>query len=253
MRIAVAGGTGLTGRHTVESVRRLGHDAVVIARSTGADVMTGEGLDDALQGVDAVIDVTNLHAGDADAMRSLYTTSTRNLLGAEVRTGVRHHVLLSIVSVDRIASSAHYAGKRAQEQVLAGGEIPFTIQRATQYHEFADMMLEWSRRGDSATIPPLLLQPVAVADVADVLAEIAMGQPQGMAPDLAGPELEDLVDMVRRIVTARGEAVRLTPSWRGGIFGPDAAGEHFLPGPEARLAPTTFAQWLLGHSNPPAS
>ncbi|HSL52532.1 MAG TPA: NAD-dependent epimerase/dehydratase family protein, partial [Candidatus Deferrimicrobiaceae bacterium] len=115
MRIAVIGGTGLAGRHTVDALRRAGHDPVVIARSRGVDVSTGQGLDEALAGVAAVIDVSNAPAPDAEATRKLFTTATRNILAAEQRAKVRHHVLLSIVGVDRIPGNAHYAGKRAQD------------------------------------------------------------------------------------------------------------------------------------------
>jgi uncharacterized protein YbjT (DUF2867 family) len=246
MRIAVIGGTGIAGRHTVDAARRAGHEAVVVARSRGIDVSTGEGLDDALAGVDTVIDVSAMQGPDAEATRQLFAGATRNLLAAEQRAGVRHHVLLSIVGVDRIEGNAHYAGKRAQEEMLFSGPVPVTIQRATQFHEFAGTVVGWTRRGDVAAIPPLLVQPVAAADVADVLVEIAAGDPQGRATDLAGPEPQDLVDMARRTLSARGESIRLLPSWRTGLFGVDAAGEMLLPGPEARLAPTTFDAWLAG-------
>ena len=248
MRIAVIGGTGLVGRHTLEALRGTGHDTVVVARSRGIDVSTGEGLDDALAGVDAVIDVTNVQASDAEMARSLFGRSTQNLLAAEERARVRHHVLLSIVGLDRLEGNAHYAGKRRQEEILTSSPVPVTIQRATQFHEFAAMVVGWTRVGGVATVPPLLVQPVAAADVGDVLAEIAAGAPQGRAPDLAGPEPQDLVDMARRTLLARNESIQLIPSWRNGPFGVEAAGEVLLPGPEARFAPTTFDDWLIGQS-----
>jgi uncharacterized protein YbjT (DUF2867 family) len=248
MRIAVIGGTGVVGRHTVEALRRAGHDTVVVARSRGVDVSTGAGLDDALVGVETVIDVTNIQAPDAEATRNLFAAAMGNLLAAEQRARVRHHVLLSIVGIDRLEGNAHFAGKRRQEQLLSNSPVPVTIQRATQFHEFAGMVVVWTRQGQVATVPPLLVPPIAAADVGDVLAEIATGAPQGRATDLAGPEPQDLVDMARRTLAARGESIRLIPSWRSGLFGVDAAGEVLLPGPEARLAPTTFDTWLTGQS-----
>jgi uncharacterized protein YbjT (DUF2867 family) len=246
MRIAVIGGTGVVGHHTVEALRRAGHDAVVIARSRGVDVSTGEGLDAALVGVDAVIDVTNVQAPDVAATRNLFAVATGNLLAAEQRAHVHHHVVLSIVGLERVEGNAHYAGKRLQERLVSSGAVPHTILRATQFHEFAGQVVGWTRAGDTATVPPLLLQPVAAADVGAVLAETAAGAPQGRATDLAGPEPQDLVDMARRTLATRGEAVRLIPSWRSGVFGLEAAGEVLLPGPGARLAPTTFDAWLEG-------
>ena len=244
MRIAVIGGTGVVSRHTVEALRRAEHDTVVVARARGVDILTGGGLDDALVGVEAVIDVSKVQAPDAQATQHFFATATRNLLAAEQRAQVRHHVLLSIVSVDRLEGNAHYASKRLQEALLSSGSVPFTIQRATQFHEFAGQVVGWTRVGQVATVTPLLVQPVAAADVGDVLAELAAGDPCGRATDLAGPEPQDLVDMARRTLSARGEAIRLIPSWRTGVFGVEAAGEVLLAGPEARLAPTTFDAWL---------
>jgi len=244
MRIAVVGGTGLVGRHTVTALRRAGHDAVVLARSLGVDAATGEGLDQALRGVEAVIDATNVQAADPRAVREGFGAVTRHLLAAERRARVQHHVLLSIVGIDRIEGNAHYAGKRLQEELVSAADVPVTIQRATQFHEFAGMVIEWTRRGDEAIVPPALIQPIAAAEVGVALAELATGAAKGRASDLAGPAPEDLFDMARRMLAVRGETLRLVPSWRGGPLGPDAAGEALLPGPEARLGKSTFDDWL---------
>src|SRR5262249_6646042 len=160
-RIAVAGGTGLIGSHVVEAISRTGHEAVVVARSSGVDVTSGQGLDDALAGSDAVIDVTNERGADAEGILRFFAAATGNLLAAETRAGVGHHVLLSIVGVDRLEGNAHYAGKRLQEELVSAGPVPFTIQRATQFHEFAEMIVSRTRQGDEAAVPPLLLQPAA--------------------------------------------------------------------------------------------
>ena len=244
MRIAVVGGTGTAGRPTVESLRRAGHEPIVISRSRGVDVATGAGLAQALEGVEVVIDVTSVQGPDPEATRALFERATRNLLAAEQRAGVKHHLLLSIVGVDRIVGNAHYAGKRTQEKLVAEGPIPYTLQRVTQFHDFPATVVGWMRNGDSATLPPLLMQPVAGADVGDVLAELASRGPQGRVTDLAGPQPEDFIDMARRTLTARGQSLRLIPSWQSGLFGVEAAGEVLLPGPEARLAKTTFDWWL---------
>jgi uncharacterized protein YbjT (DUF2867 family) len=244
MRIAVVGGTGLVGRHTVEALERAGHEVVVVARSRGVDVTTGAGLDEALAGVESVVDVTNTTATVPAAAQEFFGTTTGRLLAAERRAGVGHHVVLSIVGLDLVEGNAHYAGKRRQEELVQAGPVPVTVLRATQFHEFAEMVVGWTRQGDVAIVPPLLVQPVAAADVGRDLAEIASGPPQGRAPDLAGPEPQDLVDMARRTLAARGESVRLVPSWRDGPFGVEMAGEVLLPGPGARLAPTTFDAWL---------
>ncbi|MER5479577.1 NAD(P)H-binding protein [Streptomyces sp. NPDC002734] len=243
MRIAVAGATGNIGALTVAALEEAGHEVVRISRSLGVDLTTGEGLDAALTGVEAVVDATNGPAADRDEAVAFFGTSTRNLLAAEARAGVRHHVLLSIACLHRVEGNAHYAGKREQERLVSEDLVPWTIVPATQFHDFAEMVTGWTEQDGVATVAPLLLRPIAPQDVADVLAEIATGAPQGRYPDVAGPDPQDLVDMARRTHQARGRAVRLVPTWSG-LFGTEMAGDVMLPGPDARIAPTTFEEWL---------
>ncbi len=243
MRIAVAGGTGRIGRLTVAALGSAGHQAVPLSRSGGIDAYTGAGLADALRGADAVIDVTSTPAAGEAEVVDFFGTVTGNLLAAEERAGVRHHVLLSIVGVDRNKRVPHYAGKREQERLVAGGPVPWSIVQATQFHDFAAMVAGWAERDGTATIAPLLVQPIAPADVAAVLAEVATAPPLGARLEIAGPETQDLVDMARRTYAARGQGIRLVPTWRGN-FGTDMAGETLLPAEGARLAATTFDDWL---------
>jgi uncharacterized protein YbjT (DUF2867 family) len=247
MRVAVVGATGRIGRLTVEALERRGHVTVRISRTEGVDIYTGEGLMTALNGVDAVVDSCSCSATDRDEAVAFFSRSTHNLLEAEERAGVQHHVLLSIAGLTKVVGNAHYAGKRAQEEVVERGPVPWSIVRATHFHDFAEMVTGWTERDGSATIAPLLVQPVAPADVADVLAEVATGQPQGLCPDLAGPEPQDLVDLARRTRAARGTSIRLVPTWSG-VFGLDMAGDVLLPEPDARIAPTTFDDWLAGET-----
>jgi uncharacterized protein YbjT (DUF2867 family) len=243
MRIAVAGGTGRIGRLTIAALGRAGHQTVPIGRSAGVDAYTGSGLADALRGADALIDVTNTPSGDEAEIVDFFGTVTRNLLAAGEQAGVRHHVLLSIVGVDHNKRAPHYAGKREQERLTASGPVPWSIVRATQFHDFAAMVAGWAEQDGTATIAPLLVQPIAQADVADILAEVASAAPLATRLDIAGPETQDLVDMARRTFAARGQGIRLVPTWRG-IFGPDMAGEALLPGEDARLGTITFDDWL---------
>ncbi|MET7498226.1 NAD(P)H-binding protein [Streptomyces sp900116325] len=244
MRIAVAGATGTIGVLTVAALEQAGHDVVRISRSLGVDLTTGHGLGAALTGVEAVVDSTSYTGADPDAAVTYFGTTTQNLLAAEVRADVRHHVLLSIVGVDRVVGNAHYAGKREQEHLVTEGPVPWTIVPATQFHDFAATLMSWTEQDGVATIPPLLVQPIAPEDVADVLAEIATGAPQGRYRDVAGPEPQDLVDMARRTKDARGcHAVKLVPTWSS-LLGADMAGDVLLPSEGARIAPTTFDEWL---------
>jgi uncharacterized protein YbjT (DUF2867 family) len=244
MRIAVVGGTGLVGRHVTSLLHERGDEVVVVSRSCGVDVFSGAGLDQALTGVAAVIDVTSTPEIDPALTRKFCGTVTERLLGAEQRAAVAHHVVLSIVNVDRVPTNGHYAGKRRQEELVEAGPIPATVLRATQFHEFAGVVVGWTLRGRAATVPPLLIQPVAARDVAKTLAEIVAGPPQGRARDLAGPEPHDLVDMARRTLAAAGSDIRLEPSWHVEPFSPEMAGDVLLPGPHTRIAETTFDRWL---------
>lgn len=243
MRIAVAGATGNIGSLTVAALERDGHDVVRVSRSLGVDVVSGAGLAEALAGVDAVVDTTNLMVADPTEAVATFGAATRNLLAAEERAGVRHHVLLSIVGVHRIEGNAHYAGKREQERLVGEGPVPWTIVPATQFHDFAATVVGWTERDGVAAIAPLLVQPVAPEDVAAVLAEVAVGAPRGRHVDVAGPEPQDLVDMARRTNEARGRVVKLVPSWSTAL-GPEMAGTVLLPGPDARITRTTFDEWL---------
>ena len=243
MRIAVAGATGRIGRLTVAALDKAGHQPVPLSRATGIDAYTGGGLADALRGVDALIDAMNNPAQDEAEIVDFFGTTTKNLLAAEEQAGVRHHVLLSIVGLDHNHHAPHYTGKREQERLVASGPVPWSIVRVTQFHDFAGMVASWTERDGAATIAPLLVQPIAHADVAAALAEVATGAPLATWLDVAGPETQDLVDMARRTYAARGRDIRLIPTWRG-AFGPDMAGEVLLPGKDARLGTTTFEDWL---------
>ena len=244
MRIAVAGATGNIGARTVAALERNGHDVVRISRSQGIDLLTGEGLDAARAGVDAVVDAISAPPIGPDETREYFATTTTNLLEAEQRAGVRHHVLLSIVGINRIdGGTAHYEGKREQERLIEAGPVPWTIVPAAQFHDFAAMAASWTEQDGVAVIAPLLVQPIAPDDIAAVLAEVAAGEPQGRYVDVVGPETQDLVDMARRTHAVLGRSVKLVPSWAGPL-GEELAGNVLLPGEGARIAPTTFEQWL---------
>ena len=242
--VAVAGATGNIGGRTVRFLERDGHDVVRISRSLGVDLITGAGLDAALDGVDAVVDAVSSPPLGPEETREYFGTATRNLLDAEQRNGVGHHVLLSIVGIARTEGGTdHYEGKRIQEDLVAAGAVPWTIVPATQFHDFAALAASWTEHDGVATIAPLLVQPIAPDDIAQILAEVAVGEPQGRYVDVAGPETQDLVDMARRTHAALGREVKLIPTWDGPLD-LSMAGDVLLPGEGARIAPTTFDEWL---------
>ncbi|MGW7360210.1 SDR family oxidoreductase [Streptomyces sp. NPDC054802] len=242
MRVAVAGGTGTAGRHVVEELRAAGHEPVVLARSAGVDVTTGKGLDEALAGADAVIDTANVSTFRRAKAVAFFEAETRNLLAAEERAGVRHHIVLSIVGIERVGHG-YYQGKLAQERVVAAGPVPWTVLRATQFHEFADQVLD-QMPGPFALVPRMRTQPVAVREVARALVAVAEGPPQGMAPELAGPREEQLLDMVRRVLPLRGERRLVLPVPLPGRAGRAMASGAQLPGGPGPRGTQTFQDWL---------
>jgi uncharacterized protein YbjT (DUF2867 family) len=243
MRVAVTGASGNIGSLAVAALRHHGHEPVPISRSHGVDLSTGRGLDEALVGVEAVVDAISAPPADREPTVAYFGTAAQNLLKAEQQAGVQHHVLLSIVGLHRIEGNAHYFGKREQERIVSAGQVPWTIVPATQFFDFAATVASWTERDGTAYIPPLLVQPIAPTDVAEVLVDIAGGTPQGQHRDVAGPELQDLVDMARRTHHALKRVMKLVPTWES-VLGLEMAGNVLLPGPDARIAPTTFEDWL---------
>ncbi len=241
MRVAVAGGTGLLGRHVVSSLRTAGDDPDVLARSTGVDLTTGVGLEVALSGVDAVIDVSNTTAARKKDSIAFFGAGTTNLLRAGERAGVRRHVLVSIVGADRV-DLGYYAGKRRQEALALASGRPVTILRSTQFFEFAGQLIDRSR-GPFAVIPRMLIQPVAAHEVADALVALVRG-PLGVAPELAGPEPLELTDLARAVRETRGDRKLLLPVRPPGAVGRAMAGGALLPADDAQRGGQTFAEWL---------
>ncbi|WP_349828083.1 SDR family oxidoreductase [Brevibacterium litoralis] len=241
--VAVAGGTGVVGRATVEALRSTGHEARVLSRSTGVDLVTGAGLAEALVGVEAVVDTANKTTMGARPAIDFFAAATGNLLGASAAAGVRHAVVLSIVGIDRVPHD-YYAGKVAQEAVVQASHLPWTILRAAQFHEFALQMLDRSRFGGVQFPPKGRVQPVAAAVVGERLAELALGEAQGRATDLAGPREESLEEMVRAVARDEGRRGWIPPmSLPTGMMRGLALGD-VLPGEDADLRGPTFDEWL---------
>ena len=242
MRVAVAGGTGVVGQHVVRVLEGAGHEAVVLARSRGVDVTTGAGLDAALSGADAVIDVTNVASTAKKASIAFFEAATRRLLDSGQRAGLRHHVALSIVGCDRV-DFGYYFGKRRQEELVLNGPVPASVLRATQFFEFAEQFLAPSRM-PVTVVPRMRTQPIAAREVAAALVALAAGPAVGRAPELAGPREEQMVDMVRRLKRLRGARRLVVPLTLPGRTGRAMTGGALLPtgpGPRGRQS---FTDWL---------
>lgn len=244
MKIAVAGGTGMVGRHVVDVVRERGHHAVILSRSTGVNLVTGTGLADALAGVDIVIDVSSTRTLSDAQSRAFFGAVTRHLLDAELTAGVGHHVALSIVGVD-LAPYSYYAGKLQQEELVARGPVPWTILRATQFHEFGSQLLQRMRFGPFVVVPRMQSQPVAAREVAERLVELAMAAPAGRVPDLAGPRVERMADMVRRTAAASGVRGLIVEVPIPGAYGRAMRDGTLLARPGADIGAQTFDEWVV--------
>ncbi|WP_404434457.1 SDR family oxidoreductase [Microbacterium lacus] len=243
MRIAVAGGTGVVGRHIMNVARDRGHEAIPLTRSNGIDLVTGSGLPEWLDGVDSVIDVSNRSTLKTDESVAFFTAVTHNLLAAERKAGVHHHVALSIVGADA-APDGYYAGKLAQEGLVEAADVPWTIQRSTQFHEFAAMMFDQAKAGPVHLAPRARTQPIAAREVAEHMVAVAVAAPTGRAVDLAGPQEESLVEMVRAYARAKGHRGWIPAVSLPGSMGRAQRSGALLPHSDAHRGRQTFTEWL---------
>jgi uncharacterized protein YbjT (DUF2867 family) len=243
VRIAVAGGTGLTGGHVVSIARRRGHDVVSLSRREGVDLVSGAGLREAVAGAETVIDVSNVNSGKTDVAVSFFAGATRNLLSAEARSKVSHHIALTIVGADA-APDGYYAGKLSQERIIEAGDVPWTILRATQFHEYASFMFGVVKAGPLHAAPRARVQPIAVREVAEHLVGLAEAGPAGRVTELAGPREESLSRMVRAYARAIGHRSPLPEISLPGAIGRAQRNGSLLPGPGAVLGVQTFDEWL---------
>jgi uncharacterized protein YbjT (DUF2867 family) len=202
MKIVVIGGTGLIGSKLVARLRKDGHEPLAASPDTGVDTITGEGVAEALEGAQVVVDVSNAPVWDDAAVMDFFQTSSRNLLAAETTAGVGHHLAASIVGADRLADSGYLRAKVAQEELIKAGAIPYTIVRATQFFEFIGRIADSGANGDTVRLSPALMQPIAAADVAAALADVATNEPVNGTVEVAGPEAIRLDELARRVLAA---------------------------------------------------
>jgi uncharacterized protein YbjT (DUF2867 family) len=241
-KIAVAGASGRVGHHLVEILEAGGHDVVAMSRSTGVDVITREGLADALTGVDVIVDAAGGSSSDQHEATDFFVTSARNLQEAGERAGVSRIVVVSIIGADRFTAGYNVA-KIAHEETLKAGPVPVQVLRAAQFHELFPLVVEWGRQGDVSYVQKMRTQPVAARNVAEALADLALRADGPAYSEIAGPREESSVELATRLCARRGDPVRI----EGVSYETDhelfEAGA-LLPGPEAALAGPTFEEWL---------
>jgi uncharacterized protein YbjT (DUF2867 family) len=244
MKIVVIGGTGLIGSKLVEKLREDGHEPLAASPDTGVNALTGAGLAEALEGARVVVDVANAPVWDDAAVLDFFQTSSRNILSAEAAAGVKHHVTLSVVGVDRLPESGYFRAKLAQEETVRTGSVPYTILRATQFFEFIGRIADSSIEDDTVRLAPVFVQPESAEDVAAALAEVAVSEPVNGIVELAGPEQFRLDELARRVLRANKDPRRVTADVHARYFGAELADHSLTPGSNARIAPTRFEDWL---------
>jgi uncharacterized protein YbjT (DUF2867 family) len=244
MKLVVIGGSGLIGSKVVAKLRDQGHEAVPASPNSGVNTLTGEGLADAVEGADVVVDVSNSPSFEDAAVLEFFETSTRNLLDAEAAAGVRHHVALSVVGTDGLPESGYLRAKVAQEKLIQGSSIPFSIVHATQFFEFVGRIADEATDGDTVRLPPVLFQPIAADDVAAAVCRVAVGDPLNGMVEVAGPEQFRFDELVQRALTARHDPRHVVADPDALYFGAHLSERSIVPGDGARLAETRFEDWL---------
>jgi uncharacterized protein YbjT (DUF2867 family) len=244
MKIVVIGGSGLIGSKLVNKLREHGHEAVAASPNSGVNTLTGEGLAEALKGASVVVDVSNSPSWDDAAVMNFFETSTRNLLTHEAAAGVGHHVALSVVGTDRLSESGYFRAKIAQEKLIKGSPIPYSIVHATQFFEFLKGLADISSDGDKVRLPHVLFQPMAADDVASAVGRIAVGSPVNGTVEIGGPELFRIDELVRRRLASLKDPREVIADPKALYSGAKISERTLLPDKNAQLGETRFETWL---------
>jgi uncharacterized protein YbjT (DUF2867 family) len=244
MKIVVIGGTGLIGSKTVAILRQRGHEVVAASPNTGVNTITGEGLKEAMAGTQVVIDLANSPSFEDKAVLEFFETSGRNLLAAEAAAGVRHHVALSIVGIDRTPDIGYFRAKVAQEKLIKTSGIPYSIIRSTQFMEFLGAIADSSADGNTVRISPALFQPIAADDVAAIVADVALAAPRNGTVEIAGPERAPFSEFVARYLRAVGDQRKVLSDPEARYYGGRVEERSLVPLGEARLGRIGLDEWL---------
>ncbi|HKF15868.1 MAG TPA: SDR family oxidoreductase [Candidatus Dormibacteraeota bacterium] len=242
MKLTVIGGTGLIGSQVVQKLTATGQEAVPAAPSTGVDLITGKGMDQALDGAEVVVNLANSPTFD-EASLDFFRTSMNNLLTAGERAGVRHQVILSIVGVDQVPQRDYYRAKTLQEDLLRQGPTPYSIVRATQFFEFMDAVLSETSDDTTVRLPSTRLQPIAAGDVVDAVVEVSTGTPLLGIRNVAGPDVFPLDELGRVTLAARQDNRTVVTDDTAGTFA-GITDDVLIAGPDAHLAPTHYLDWI---------
>ncbi|MCO6010809.1 SDR family oxidoreductase [Actinoallomurus purpureus] len=243
MKFVVIGGTGLIGSKVVANLRERGHEAVAAAPSTGVNTLTGEGLAEVLAGASVVVDVSNSPSFEDGPVLEFFVTSTRNLLAAEAAAGVGHHVALSVVGAERLPESGYMRAKVAQETLIEGSSIPFSIVHATQFFEFVRGIADGGTDGGTVRMAPVSFQPMASDDVARVVGEVAVGAPVNGRVETGGPERFRMDGFFRDALAGWGDPREVVTDPHARYFGTELSERSLVPGDDAILGEIRYSDW----------
>ncbi len=244
MKVVVIGGTGLIGTQLCNNLRAKGHVVLAASPRTGVDALTGAGLGPALQGAEVVVDVSNSPSFEDAAALSFFETCGRNLFAAEKAAGVGHHIALSVVGTERMLDSGYFRAKMAQEELIKRSGVPYTLLRATQFYEFMAGIAYSGAEGNQVRLTNAALQPVASADVAQALADIAELAPANRTLEVAGPERLPLVEFVRTYLQYNQDPREVIADPQATYFGAPIDDRSLTPDDDARLGAIHFQTWL---------
>ncbi|WP_342052563.1 MULTISPECIES: SDR family oxidoreductase [unclassified Cupriavidus] len=248
MKIVVIGGTGLIGSKVVALLRARGHEAVAASPASGVNTLTGEGLAQALQGADVVVDVANSPSFEDKAVLAFFETSGRNLLAAEKTAGVKHHVALSVVGTDKLAESGYFRAKIAQEALIREAGVPYTIVQATQFFEFLGGIAQSGTQGDAVHLSTAYIQPMASDDVAEAVADAALASPVNGIVETAGPDRLRMSELMTRYFALTGDTRKIVSDPEARYFGARLADDTLVPAGQARLGKIGLEQWVASQA-----
>jgi len=244
MKIVTLGRTGLIGSRVVSLLRARSHEVVAASPSKGIDSITGKGLTEALTGAQVVVDVTNAPSWEDRAVLEFFETSTRNVLTAEEKKGVGHHIALSIVGCDRLPASGYLRAKVAQEKLIKASPIPYTIVRATQFFEFVGRIADEATNGQTVRLPSVLFQPIFTDDLVANLTRVAVAKPLNGIIEIAGPDAIPFDEVVRQYLVAHHDPRVVVTDEQARYFGTTLEKRSLVPGQNALLGSGHFADWL---------
>ncbi|MGM4886600.1 SDR family oxidoreductase [Tardiphaga sp. 20_F10_N6_6] len=246
MKIVVIGGSGLIGTQVASGLRKLGHKVFAASPSTGVNTLTREGLAEAMAGTNVVIDVANSPSFEDGPVMEFFQTSSRNLLAAEKAADVQHHLALSVVGTEHLQASGYFRAKLAQEDHIKASGMPYTILRATQFFEFIPAIVQGGVDGDVIRLAPALIQPIASADVAAAMVDLALGTPVNGVVEVAGPEPLPLDTLGRKYLTAKQDPRQVIADIHVGYFGTPINDRSLTPEAGARIGAIHLDDWLKG-------